>query len=186
VNIYNQCLSIELVSPVYFGNGVVCSEPTDQQTDIGAKMNASFEISTIQDGFEGALLYKLQRYFESGGQCNTDTPITETNNGKKKYVQMFVAWKMKDSKPFVYVALIEHTQEFTWNEDELRKLYDGNCNWFKEYNDTISDIWFIDNNVTLETSLKVRSTKGSFKLSASISEYKDDYPIRPLCVDLER
>jgi hypothetical protein len=132
------------------------------------------------------LLYKLQKYVESDGQCNVDTSTVETSKEKTKCVQMFVAWKVKNSEPFVYIILVEHAEEFTWDEDKLKKLYDRNSGWLKEYNDTILDMWSMDDNVTLKTSLKVRSMKGSFELSAFTSEEKDEDAIRPLCVDLER
>src|SRR5690606_21765055 len=104
---------------------------------------------------------------------------------------MIVAWKMKDSKPFAHVALIEHADEFTWKEDELRKLYYEDSWWFREYNDTItvtvSDMWLIDDNMTLKTVFRAKYAKRNFELSICISEKeKDDFAIRPLCIDLGR
>jgi hypothetical protein len=184
VTIHNQCLNIELVSPVYFGNGAVCPKLSDQQIDISTEMKARFEINTIQDEFEGALLFKLQRH--SGNQYSADTSTIETNKNGAKCVQMLAAWKVKDSKPLLHVLLIEHAKEFTWNEDNLKKLYDKNFGWLKEYNDAISDTWLMDDNMALKTSFEVRGLKGNFELSISIFEEKDDYAIRPLCIDLER
>jgi hypothetical protein len=183
--IYNQCTKVELVSPVHFSKGAVCPKISGQQIDIGAKMNVIYEINVIQDEFEGALLYKLQRYSDS--QYNTGTSTAEANKNEIKFIQMFVAWKMKDSVHFARVALIGHNKDFTWNEDELRKLYDKNHSRLKEYDYILSDTWHMDNNMTLKTSFKVRNMKGKFELNISISEEeKDDYAIRPLCVDLER
>jgi hypothetical protein len=185
VTIHNQCSNTKLVSPVYFGNGAVCPKLSDQQIDIGAKMNDSFKINPTQDEFEGALLYKLQRYFESDDRYNVDVSTTETDENEAKCVQLLVAWKMKDSKPFIYVVLVEHAKEFTWDENELRKLYDKNHSRLKECDATISDTWFIDDNVALKTSFKVRGLKGDFELSMSISEEnRDDDAMRPICVDL--
>jgi hypothetical protein len=147
-------------------------------------MYASFEISAIQDAFEGALLFRLQRH--SDKEYDMDTSDTETNNDKTKHVYILVAWKVKDAKPFVHVVLVEHTNEFIWNEDELGKLYYQNRGWFKEYSDIISDTWFMDNNMALKTSSKIGGLKGNFELSTSISEEERDYAMRPLNVDLER
>jgi hypothetical protein len=184
VTIHNQCLNTELVSPVYFGNGAVYFKLFDQQVDIGSKMRVSFEINATQEEFECALLYKLQIY--SDRQHGIDTSITENNDNKAKCVQMFIAWKVKDFSTFVHIALIEHAREFVWNEDKLRRLYNKNHNWLKEHN-VASTKWLVDDNMTLKTSLKVRGLKGNFELSIAISgEEKDDYAVRPLCVDLER
>jgi hypothetical protein len=88
VTIHNQCSNIKFVSPVYFCNDAVYLKLSNRQIDISTKMNASFEISTIQDEFEGDLLYKLQRYVESDDQHNMDTSATEINNNKTKCIQM--------------------------------------------------------------------------------------------------
>jgi hypothetical protein len=187
VIIHNQCLNTKLVSPIYFGNGAVCPKLSDQQIDIDAKMNASFEIYATQDDFESALLYKLQRYSKPNIQSDTNTLTTETNENKAKCVQIFIAWKMKESKPFIYAVLVEHIKEFIWNEDELRKLYDRSCGWLKEYDSTISDTWFIDDNMILETSFKVRGSKGNFELSIFIAEEEENYyAMRPLCINPKR
>jgi hypothetical protein len=183
VIIHNQCLNIELISPVYFGNGVVCPKLSDQQIDINTEMKIRFEINTTQDEFEGGLLYKLHRNLHD--QNDMDVSTTETH--ETKYVYMLVAWKMKDSKLFAYVVLVEHTKEFIWNEDKLRKLYDKNHDLLEKYNGTISGTWFMDDNITLKTVSKAGGSKGNFKLSISISEGKrTSYAIRPLCIDLER
>jgi hypothetical protein len=91
VNIHNQCSSTELISPVYFGNGAVCPKQSNQQIVIGTEMKTLFEIYTSQDEFEGALLYKLQRYAEPEDQNNIDTSITETDKSDTTYVHMLVA-----------------------------------------------------------------------------------------------
>jgi hypothetical protein len=186
VTIHNPCSNIELVSPVYFGNGAVCPKLSEQQIDIGTEMNASFEIYATQDEFEGALLYKLQKYVESDNRCNMDTLAMETDKNEAKCVQLLVAWKVKDSKPFLYVVLVEHVKEFTWDEDALRKLYNKNHNRLKEYDDTESDKWLMDNNMVLKISFKLRGSKGNFELSISISEEERNDYMRPLCVNLER
>jgi hypothetical protein len=185
VTIHNQCSDIELASPVYFVNSAAYPRLSIQQIDIDTTMRVCFEIYITQEVFEGALLFKLQRY--SGIQYNMDTLTTETNENETGCAQMLIAWKMKDSKLFVYAVLVKHVKKFIWNEDKLKRLYYENHNWFKEYNDTISDTWYMDDNMTLKTSLKLRGMKGNFELNISISEgERDDYVMRPLYVDLER
>jgi hypothetical protein len=182
VTILNRCLNIELVSPVYFGNGTVCPRLSSQQIDIGAKVNASFEINAAYDEFEGALLFKLKR---SSGWSNIATLI-EVDKKETTNVHILIAWKLKDSRIFLRVVLVEHTKEFTWNEDKLKKLYDKNCGWLKEHDNTISDAWLVDDNMILKTSFRARVLKGNFDLSISVSEEEDSHAIRPLFVDLKR
>jgi hypothetical protein len=183
VTIHNQCSNIELVSPVYFGSGIVCPKLSNQQIDISTTMRACFEINAIQDEFEGALLYKLQIY--SDDQYHMDASTTETNEAT--HIQMLVAWKVNDVKSFVYIALVEHAKAFTWNEDELRRLYNKNYHLLREYDDMISNMWLIDDDMTLKTSLKLVGQKGNFGLSISISEEeKDNYAIRPIWINTKR
>jgi hypothetical protein len=82
-------------------------------------MDVSFEINATQDNFEGALLFKLQRYSDS--QYNVNTPITETN--ETTCIQMLIAWKVEGTKSFAHIILIEHAREFTWNEYKFLFIY---------------------------------------------------------------
>jgi hypothetical protein len=185
--IHNQCSNVKLASPVYFANGAVCPKLSDQQIGIDAKMSAGFEIYATRDDFEGALIYKLQRYVEPAIRHNMDTLAIDTGNNKTKCVQIFMAWKVKDAKPFVYAVLIEHTKELIWNEDKLKRLYYENHNRFKECDDTISDTWYMDDNMTLQTTFRVGDLKRTRELEISVSEEeRDEYAMRPLCIDLER
>jgi hypothetical protein len=181
VTIHNQCPNIELVAPIYFGNGAVCPRLSGQQIDIGTAIKIRFEINPIQDEFEGALLYKLQRRPDRNG---TNT-FTEAN--EKTHVHMLVAWRVRHSKPFVYVVLIKYTKEFIWNEDRLRKLYSKNHNRLKKQVGTTLDTWLIDDNITLKTAFRVKNLKECFELDISISEKeRDDDAMRPLYVNLKR
>jgi hypothetical protein len=184
--IHNQCLNTELTSPVYFGDGTIYPRLSDQQMDISTAMEIKLKIYTFQHEFEGALLYKLQKHRHD--QHNTDKLATSTDKNEIKYVYMLVAWKIK-GKPFVHVVLVEHTREFIWSEDNLKQLYDKNCDRLKKYsnNTNISDTWLIDDKTTLKTTFKVISWRWSFHLSMSISEEeRNEDAMRPLCVDPKR
>jgi hypothetical protein len=182
VTIRSRYPNIKLVSPVYFGSGVVCPKLYNQQVDINTAMRACFEINTTQDEFEGALLFKLQRHTDN--QHNIDTSTTKTDG--KTHVYMLIAWKVKDVKLFAYLVLVEYVKEFTWNEDKLKKLYYENRSQLKEYDDTISDIWSLNDNMVLQTSLDASDLRGNPKFSISISEEEYKYAMKPLCVDLKR
>jgi hypothetical protein len=185
VNILNLCTNIKLVSSVYFGNGMTCPKLSNQRIDIDAKMNTSFEICAIQDEFEGALLFKLQRY--SHDRYNIDIFTAETNKKESTHAYMLVAWKVRDIYLFVHVALVEHAKEYSWSKERLKKLYNNHRDRLKKYNDTISDTWFIDDNMVLKTTFDANVLKRIPELSISISEKeKDDYAMRPFFIHLER
>jgi hypothetical protein len=185
ITIHNRCSNTKLASPIYFGSGAVCSRLSNQQIDIGTKMKASFEINPTQYDFEVILLSRLKIY--SNGQHNMDTLTTKTKKKEAECVQMLAAWKVNDFKPLVYVVLVEHTKKLTWNEDKLKKLYDKNCGWLKEYDSATSYTWFIDDDMTLRTTVKVRNLKRILELDIYISEKKrDDYAMRPLSINLKR
>jgi hypothetical protein len=44
ITVQNQCLNAKLLSPVYFGNCVVCPKLFGQQIEIGIGTSARFEI----------------------------------------------------------------------------------------------------------------------------------------------
>jgi hypothetical protein len=183
--IHNQCSNTELASPVYFGNGVTCPKLSDQQIDIGTATKICFVISTDRDDFEGALLFELQRYFDT--HYDMDESTTETDKREEKCIQMLVAWKVEDSKLFARLALVEHATEFIWNENKLEKLYYENCGWLKKHVNTTSSTWIIDDSTVLKTTFRVRDFEGKFDISISISEEENDgYAMRPIWVDTER
>jgi hypothetical protein len=183
ITIHNQCLNTKLVSPFYFSNGVVCPKLSDQQVDIDTAMRTCFEINVTQDVFEGALIFKLQR--RSDNKYNVDTSPTETSEAT--CIQMFVAWKVKNSVLFAYIALVEHVKELTWNEDKLKKLYDKSSHLLKESDGTISDAWIMNDNTMLKTTFSIKGLKENFGLNISISEEeRDRLAIRPLYIDLRR
>jgi hypothetical protein len=153
----------------------VCPKLSNQQIDIGTARKACFELSTTRDDFEGALLFKLQNTSHDQSHMNAI------------HVYILTAWKVKDAKPLVRVALIEHTDAFAWNESELKKLYYENCGRLEEYDDTISETWLMNDSMALKTTFRIRDLNGSFEQSISISEEeRNEDAMRPLCVDPER
>jgi hypothetical protein len=68
----------------------------------------------------------------------------------------------------------------------LRELHNKNVDWLKKYNDTISDTWLVDNNMILRASFSTRVLEGITELNIFISEKRNDYAIRPFCIDIER
>jgi hypothetical protein len=187
VAIHNQCSNTKLLLPIYFSNGAACSKLSDQQIDIGKELKVIFKLDTIRNKFGGALLFKLRRHIESDDQYNIDASTTETDESEAAHVYMLVALEVKDTRPFAYVALVEHTKEFTWNEGKLKKLYYENHDRLKEYTGTISDTWLVDNNIVLKTTFSARHLREGPEVSISISEEKkSDDSMRPFCINLKR
>jgi hypothetical protein len=177
ITIHNQCSSIELVSPVFFGDGVICPKLFSQRVGIDTKMKAHFEIYATQDNFEGAFLFKLQRFSE---WYNMYTSMNEA-----EHIYMLIAWKMKGDELSAYVALVKHTKAFTWDKDKLRKLYNKNRNWLEKYDGGIFNTWLVDNMV-LTTLFGARVLKRILELEIHISRGRDNLGINSLFIDTER
>jgi hypothetical protein len=168
--IHNQCSNTRLISSVYFGNGTVYPKISDQRICIGTETKVGFEINTVQDDFEGALLFRLQRYSD---WYNINTSTTETNEAT--YIQMLVVCEMKDARSFVYVVLVEHAETFTWNEDKL-----------KRYNCFRLDAWIMHNNIVLKTTFSASDLGGVTVLNISVSEVRYFRAMKALWIDTER
>jgi hypothetical protein len=183
ITIHNQCSNTELISPVYFGNGMVFSKPSGQQMDIGTKTKSHFEIRVTQDEFEGALLYELQRY---SGWSHNDI-LTAKTVTKPKRIQMLMVWKKSDSVSFVHIVFLKNIRGFKWKENKLRKLYDKNYDRLERYDDTTSYEWLIDDKTVLETEFEIRDLQISFELDIFIYEKeRNGYAMRPLWFDEKR
>jgi hypothetical protein len=180
LNIHNLCLNVSLVSPVtYNGDGIECHRAPDYKVYAGNTMRSAFIIKKSDDTSYGVLIYRLQRR-----QSHDSTEISKDTSSA---THLLVVWRISESnKLYANVLLIEHTKVFTWNEDSLNKLYHNNHSRLKVYTDAISDTWLMNNNMTLKMTSSTRVLKGNCELSISISEEKDDYAIRSLCLDLER
>jgi hypothetical protein len=183
LTIHNQCSNTKLVSPVYFGDGVVGPKSSNQQMDIDTKMEASFEIDTIQDKFEGALLYELWRY---SGRHHKGI-LTAKAVAKLTRIHMLVIWDMNYSMPSSYIVLLKNIRGFKWNEDKLKKLYDKNYARLKRYDDTTLYTWLIDDETVLTAIPEVRCLKRTTELNISIYEGKRySYTTRPLWINEKR
>jgi hypothetical protein len=179
LNIYNQCLNIDLVSPTYvIDDGLECHRPPDYKVYAGDITRSGFIIKSGDASFS-VLTYKLQRRqpYESA----------VTGEDTLSAAHLLVVWRISESKELhTDVLLIEHSKALILNEGRLNKLYHKNHNWLKEYTGTISDTWSMDNNMTLKTTFSARNLKGNTELSISISEERDEYAMKPFCIDFKR
>jgi hypothetical protein len=179
LDIHNQRLDVSLVSPVYVvSDGLECYRAPDYKVYTGDTMRSGFIIKPNNVPY-GVLVYKLR------GRPSRES--TETGENTSSTVHLLVVWRISEFKMlYADVLLIEHTKTFTWNRDILNKLYYENHDRLKKSIDTISDKWLIYNNMVLKTTFSVRGLRENPKLSISISEERDEYAIRPFCIDLER
>jgi hypothetical protein len=181
LNIYNQCLNIDLVSPTYFTNfWLECHGPPNYKVCVGDTVRSSFIINKPGNEYYGALIYRLQRkqIYES----------TEMNEDTSSVAHLLVFWATsKFNELHADVLLVEHDKEFNWNKDDLRKLYDRHHDQLEEYDNIISVTWFMDDNIILKATFKINGPKETFDLNISISEAeKCDYAIRPIWVNTKR
>jgi hypothetical protein len=163
LNIHNQCSNVDLVSPKYItGDELECySSPGDVHA--GDARGFLFIIKSDDTSY-GVVIYEIRR--------KQKHESTETSEDTSSVVYLLVVWEISESKELcVDVLLIEHDR-FDWCKNNLNRLYYVSHDWLKEYNDTISNTWFIDNMV-LKTSFKVGGSKRSPELSMSISEGKN-------------
>jgi hypothetical protein len=177
--IHNRCSNVDFVDRKYVSGAELISRwsPSDDAY-AGDTMITGFTIKSDNASY-GILTCRLRR--------NQTHESTETGGDTSNVVYLLVVWRISGSKElYADVLLVEYYKKFTWNKDELEKLYNENCDWFKKYV-TITDTWSIYDNMTLKTSFKVRSLKGKIELNIYISEEeRDNYAIRPLCFDLKR
>jgi hypothetical protein len=179
LNIHNQCLNVNLVSPTYVtSNGLKCHRTPDYKVCAGDTTRSGFIIGWHYQSY-GILIYKLQR--------RKSHESTEINKDTSSTVHLLVVWKIFESKKlYAETLLVEHDKGFTWNEDRLNKLYHGNHARVKKHDDTASYIWSMNNHIALKTTFSVKDLKGSYELNISISEEKDGYAIRPFRINPER
>jgi hypothetical protein len=166
----NQCSNFELVSPIYFGHNAIWIEFPDQKVDANTVAVASFGRDIVKNEFSGALIYKLQRKnIESNYPSNMDnTKNTSTST------QLLIMWGSNDrSEISLHTLLIKHSNEITWDEDKLKKLYSMHLDLLVS-DKAVRDTWLIDNVTVLRTMLRWEYGKNMTKIIISEETREDD------------
>jgi hypothetical protein len=90
LNIHNQCLNVDLVSPAYVTCGWLdCHRVPGHQVYVGDTMRSGFIIKSDNES-SGALMYKLQRKrSHASAEIDKDTSST---------AQLLVVWRISGSK----------------------------------------------------------------------------------------
>jgi hypothetical protein len=178
LNIHNQCLNINLISPTYVINDVLeCHKPPAYIVYTEDTMKSSFTIKWYHK-YYGALIYRIQK--------NQHNEFTEISEDTQSAVHLLVVWKFFEfRKIYVDVLLIEHDKRFKLDKDDLEELYRKNNNWFRWSPYSITETWSLDDNAALMITSEIMG-EGQL-LNVIISEVEGDNGTRaPVYIDLIR
>jgi hypothetical protein len=178
LNIYNQCLNVDLVSPIYItGEDLDCHRPPNYKVCAGDTMNSAF-IIIWNDASYGALIYKLQKE-----QPHEFTEISEDTSSD---THLLVIWEISESEKLCAdVLLVEHDKGLDWNKDDLEELYHKNSNQFRLWPGSVTETWSLGDNIALMTTFKMMNRNRI--LDITISEVEKDSNTRtPARIDLKR
>jgi hypothetical protein len=168
--IHHHFPGIELVFPVYAGDGVECYLSPDQRVEIGSTTQARFNIDPTRESIS-ALIYKLKR--KNIDQSNEDGTSSEEET---TYTQLIVVWKVDMHGDFWSVSLlIEHDKGLVLDRDSLMRL--AKCyKLFGIQHVPIEETWLLHDDTVLMIRTSVTHKQACYKLEMSISEtsIKDD------------
>jgi hypothetical protein len=179
LNIHNQCLDVDLVSPTYIIHGWLdCHKPFDYKVCAGDTMRSGFTIYNPENEPNGILIYGLQR--------KRPHESTEISKSTSNVAHLLVIWGISKSKKlYSDVLLVKHDRISIWNKDNLEELYCKNVNQFRQYSSTIKETWSLDDNVALMTAFEMMN--GGRILDITISEVeRNNYVRTPAYIDPER
>jgi hypothetical protein len=163
--IHNQLPGVELVSPVYAGEGITCYLSPDQIIDVGFTTKAGFDIDLNQSESIGVLMYKLQR--KNADEFNVDVISSE---GEAKCIQLVIILEAYISKEFhVASPLIEHDKSHVWDEDKLLQLI-KHRNSFRMQHDSIEETYLMRDYTVLMTRMNIIREEECYELEMTISE----------------
>jgi hypothetical protein len=134
LNIHNQCLNVDLVSPTYFtGYDLKCHRPPDYKACAGETMRSAFMVCDSQDGSPGVLICELQKK-----QIHESIEIDKDTSNS---VYILIIWKFlsKSNELYADVLLVKHDKGSDWNKDSLILLRRNNMEQFELYAATITE-----------------------------------------------
>jgi hypothetical protein len=176
LTIHHQFPGVELVSPVYAGNGTTCYLSPDQRVDVGSTTQAGFKLDFPYECSTDILMYKLQR-----------KNIDQSDDEEAISTQFFMIWEVDSFRNFCTVSyLIEHDEGKVWDEDKLMDLAERYSIHQIQYGH-IEETWLMRDNTVLMTCLNVTYEEECYKLEMTISEasMRDDTR-RPRYIDVDR
>jgi hypothetical protein len=179
LSIHNQCLNVDLVSPIYTTYGrLECHRAPNHNAYVGDVMRCDFIVCDSGNESCGILICELQRK-----QLHESTEICkDTSNA----AYLLVVWGIsKSNRLYADVLLIEHDKIFIWSIDKLRELYRKNVNQFRLHPVPVTETWLLDDNTALTTTSKI--VDRDLTLNIIIFETERDNSTRiPAHIDLKR
>jgi hypothetical protein len=178
LNIHNQCLSVDLIFPIYITHDELeCHIPLDYEVCAGNTMKSGF-IDKSYDVPYGALIYKLQRRLSN--------QTIETSKCASSIAYLLVAWRISESKVlYADILLIEYDEEFDWSKDNLRELHFKNFDRFRMCPDSATKTWLLGADAALMTTFEIMNR--DYILDITISEVGiDNYVRTPVHIDKGR
>jgi hypothetical protein len=172
ITIHNQYPNLELTSPVYFSTGTICHVSPNQQVNTSGIMEASFEIDSNQRGFEGALLYKLQKKHTAGTDNQSNGSTTPIEDAAAN-IYLLVSWNYDYDHKF-YACLIRCSNNFTWNEAKLGSSHREYTYKFHWGHKPVIMAWLVYDGAVMKTKLDIIYESG-YKLDIIISEEVEKY-----------
>jgi hypothetical protein len=178
LNIYNQCLNVDLVSPTYITDRMSeCHRPPSPKVCAGSIMRSGFIIFDWCSVSGTTLIYRLQ--------MKQPHESTEIDKSTSNAIYILITWRLfSESKSlYVDVLLVEHDKGF--DKDNLEKLYYENLDRFRMCLDSATETWLLNDNTALMTTFKVMN--GGQRLNVAIFEAERDNDTRTLAhIDPER
>jgi hypothetical protein len=175
--LHHQLPGIELVSPVYAGDGVECYLSPDQTVDIGSTTQAEFNINLTQDEPIGILMYELKKQVHKDAISNEDETTC---------IRFYIVWKFNNVKEFcLFSDMIEYDQGCIWDRDRLIRL----ARRYKTVNIhvPIEETYLMRDNTELMKKVNLTREEECYKIEITISEEsRDEYTWRLEYIDVDR
>jgi hypothetical protein len=178
LNIHNQCLNFDLVSPTYVTDGCLeCHRPFDYKVCAGDLTRSGF-ISKWDNEFYTVLIYRLQR--------RQRHELNEISKDTSSVSHLLVVWRLSKYNGLnADVLVVEYDEKLIWNEGDLKKLYDKNIDPFRLHPDSVTEIWSLNDSMALITISEIVNEDRIVNIT--ISEIEKYHSMRtPIPIDLKR
>jgi hypothetical protein len=137
--------------------------------------------------FQGVIVYQLSPTSTPSDETSANNTAAEANGDVSMRMELLVAWKIRRiHDPLLLILLLERPNNFTWNEDKLRKLIlEVHSNRFKVPSGRDTNKWLIQDGKVLKTEMDVISRR-NYKLAVTISEgVQDSHTTNPMVYELK-
>jgi hypothetical protein len=175
VNIQNQCSNFELTLPIYFCDNAVCDETPNQRVPSEDSTAAKFRVKFSRFMLQGAILYEVRATSTPSNETDANNSMAVTNGSIPVKMQFLVAWKIsRHNDPFLFIALLEHGSNFTWNEGRLRQLFEEHSNRLRPMSGRSEATWLMQDGIVLKTEMGTIHRR-QYKLKVIVSDVKDKH-----------